>query len=125
ERVGGRQRSDDDRRTARDIAIRPRDDAAGSPVRRARFRYDVVADDAEACFHQVRRHRRAHDAKPDHAHRVLHAVRPPRLTAGLPAPAIFGILARKVKERAKGWTMPAYWVARSKVNDPVEYKKYT
>ena len=21
--------------------------------------------------------------------------------------------------------MPAYWVARSKVNDPVEYKKYT
>src|SRR3954447_10291342 len=24
-----------------------------------------------------------------------------------------------------GDTMPAYWVARSKVNDPVEYKKYT
>src|SRR6266481_5126560 len=22
-------------------------------------------------------------------------------------------------------TMPAYWVARSKINDPVEYKKYT
>jgi hypothetical protein len=21
--------------------------------------------------------------------------------------------------------MPAYWIARSKVNDPVEYKKYT
>ncbi len=21
--------------------------------------------------------------------------------------------------------MPAYWVARSKINDPVEYKKYT
>ena len=25
----------------------------------------------------------------------------------------------------KGNPMPAYWVARSKVNDPVEYKKYT
>ncbi len=24
-----------------------------------------------------------------------------------------------------GTVMPAYWVARSKVNDPVEYKKYT
>ncbi len=22
-------------------------------------------------------------------------------------------------------SMPAYWVARSKINDPVEYKKYT
>src|SRR6516162_1427934 len=22
-------------------------------------------------------------------------------------------------------TMPAYWVARSKINDPVEYKQYT
>jgi uncharacterized protein (DUF1330 family) len=43
----------------------------------------------------------------------------------LPAPAIFGILAREVKDAAKGRTMPAYWVARSKVNDPVEYKKYT
>ena len=21
--------------------------------------------------------------------------------------------------------MPAYWVARSKINDPIEYKKYT
>ncbi|MBN8919564.1 MAG: DUF1330 domain-containing protein, partial [Rhizobiales bacterium] len=21
--------------------------------------------------------------------------------------------------------MPAYWIARSKINDPVEYKKYT
>jgi uncharacterized protein (DUF1330 family) len=25
----------------------------------------------------------------------------------------------------KETSMPAYWVARSKVNDPVEYKKYT
>ena len=24
-----------------------------------------------------------------------------------------------------GTVMPAYWVARSKINDPVEYKKYT
>src|SRR5438309_11338367 len=24
----------------------------------------------------------------------------------------------------KGASMPAYWVARAKVNDPVEYKKY-
>src|SRR5213080_4618140 len=24
-----------------------------------------------------------------------------------------------------GGTMPAYWVARSKINDPVGYKKYT
>jgi uncharacterized protein (DUF1330 family) len=23
------------------------------------------------------------------------------------------------------FSMPAYWVARSKINDPVEYKKYT
>ena len=27
--------------------------------------------------------------------------------------------------RAQETTMPAYWVARSKINDPVEYKKYT
>jgi uncharacterized protein (DUF1330 family) len=26
---------------------------------------------------------------------------------------------------AGGKRMPAYWVARSKINDPVEYKKYT
>jgi uncharacterized protein (DUF1330 family) len=26
---------------------------------------------------------------------------------------------------AGGQRMPAYWVARSKINDPVEYKKYT
>jgi uncharacterized protein (DUF1330 family) len=26
---------------------------------------------------------------------------------------------------AKESIMPAYWVARSKINDPVEYKKYT
>src|ERR1700750_21293 len=26
---------------------------------------------------------------------------------------------------AGGRRMPAYWVARSKINDPVEYKKYT
>jgi uncharacterized protein (DUF1330 family) len=25
----------------------------------------------------------------------------------------------------EGQIMPAYWVARSKINDPVEYKKYT
>jgi uncharacterized protein (DUF1330 family) len=25
----------------------------------------------------------------------------------------------------EGHDMPAYWVARSKINDPVEYKKYT
>jgi uncharacterized protein (DUF1330 family) len=25
----------------------------------------------------------------------------------------------------KEFEMPAYWVARSKINDPVEYKKYT
>jgi uncharacterized protein (DUF1330 family) len=43
----------------------------------------------------------------------------------LPAPAIFGILARTVKDGARRAAMPAYWVARSKVNDPVEYKKYT
>jgi uncharacterized protein (DUF1330 family) len=27
--------------------------------------------------------------------------------------------------RTWGTAMPAYWVARSKINDPVEYKKYT
>jgi uncharacterized protein (DUF1330 family) len=26
---------------------------------------------------------------------------------------------------ARRKSMPAYWVARSKINDPVEYKKYT
>jgi len=26
---------------------------------------------------------------------------------------------------ARETSMPAYWVARSKINDPVEYKKYT
>jgi uncharacterized protein (DUF1330 family) len=25
----------------------------------------------------------------------------------------------------RGHDMPAYWVARSRINDPVEYKKYT
>jgi uncharacterized protein (DUF1330 family) len=31
------------------------------------------------------------------------------------------------RERPKGeeTKMPAYWVARSRINDPVEYKKYT
>jgi uncharacterized protein (DUF1330 family) len=43
----------------------------------------------------------------------------------LPAPAIFGILAREVKDGARGRMMPAYWMARSQVIDPVEYKKYT
>src|SRR6185503_17732614 len=28
-------------------------------------------------------------------------------------------------QRGRNSNMPAYWVARSKVNDPVEYKKYT
>ena len=28
-------------------------------------------------------------------------------------------------EESKGKFMPAYWVARSKINDPAEYKKYT
>jgi uncharacterized protein (DUF1330 family) len=35
---------------------------------------------------------------------------------------------RKVTRKASGSEdsiMPAYWVARSKINDPVEYKKYT
>jgi uncharacterized protein (DUF1330 family) len=50
---------------------------------------------------------------------------PPGYLRGLPAPAIFGILARAVKDGARRAAMPAYWVARSKVNDPVQYKKYT
>jgi uncharacterized protein (DUF1330 family) len=32
-----------------------------------------------------------------------------------------GTAAEDMKES----TVPAYWVARSKINDPVEYKKYT
>src|ERR1051326_1254098 len=28
-------------------------------------------------------------------------------------------------QRGRKRKMPAYWVARSKINDPVEYKKYT
>jgi uncharacterized protein (DUF1330 family) len=31
----------------------------------------------------------------------------------------------KTRSSTRGVTMPAYWVARSKINDPVEYKKYT
>src|SRR5215470_12927395 len=33
--------------------------------------------------------------------------------------------AGKQSATTEGDTMPAYWVARSKINDPVEYKKYT
>jgi uncharacterized protein (DUF1330 family) len=29
------------------------------------------------------------------------------------------------RDEARRRAMPAYWVARSKINDPVEYKKYT
>jgi uncharacterized protein (DUF1330 family) len=29
------------------------------------------------------------------------------------------------KQQRRKSKMPAYWVARSKINDPVEYKKYT
>jgi uncharacterized protein (DUF1330 family) len=37
-----------------------------------------------------------------------------------------GSIWAHVKETSiKETSMPAYWVARSKVNDPVEYKKYT
>jgi uncharacterized protein (DUF1330 family) len=33
---------------------------------------------------------------------------------------------RQVRAHAsEDTTMPAYWVARSKINDPIEYKKYT
>ena len=35
------------------------------------------------------------------------------------------ILRRSTGEAIRGHSMPAYWVARSKINDPVEYKKYT
>src|SRR5437762_12707904 len=38
--------------------------------------------------------------------------------------AIFSI-GRSMSKRGRKRKMPAYWVARSKINDPVEYKKYT
>jgi uncharacterized protein (DUF1330 family) len=36
------------------------------------------------------------------------------------AAAVFALIAGTAEE-----AMPAYWVARSRINDPVEYKKYT
>jgi uncharacterized protein (DUF1330 family) len=40
--------------------------------------------------------------------------------------ASFGQYEGRCPEGAiKEFAMPAYWVARSKINDPVEYKKYT
>src|SRR5690242_8194355 len=30
----------------------------------------------------------------------------------------------RVRDKGESTTMPAYWLARSKVNDPAEYKKY-
>src|SRR5437773_10158751 len=35
------------------------------------------------------------------------------------------IVSAAAGEVQKGARLPAYWVARSKINDPVEYKKYT
>src|SRR5712671_7931557 len=32
---------------------------------------------------------------------------------------------RRTRQGSRRLRMPAYWVARSKINDPVEYKKYT
>src|SRR5258708_23086230 len=45
-------------------------------------------------------------------------------------PYAFGVRPRCRGRQARAHasediTMPAYWVARSKINDPVEYKKYT
>src|SRR3979411_1282275 len=31
----------------------------------------------------------------------------------------------RLQRRSEDLTMPAYWVARSRITDPVEYKKYT
>jgi hypothetical protein len=31
----------------------------------------------------------------------------------------------RLRRASEDIAMPAYWVARSKINDPVEYKKYT
>jgi uncharacterized protein (DUF1330 family) len=47
-----------------------------------------------------------------------------------PAIHVFNFRAQDVDARDKRGhdgekAMPAYWVARSKINDPVEYKKYT
>jgi uncharacterized protein (DUF1330 family) len=39
------------------------------------------------------------------------------------SPAVVGNQAASTAIKEK--RMPAYWVARSKINDPVEYKKYT
>src|SRR5262249_32535337 len=36
-----------------------------------------------------------------------------------------GTVPRGRAHASEDITMPAYWVARSKINDPVEYKKYT
>jgi uncharacterized protein (DUF1330 family) len=35
-----------------------------------------------------------------------------------------GCAARRERQQGNP-TMPAYWIARSRINDPVEYKKYT
>jgi uncharacterized protein (DUF1330 family) len=36
-----------------------------------------------------------------------------------------GIAVLDNEQTSEDVPMPAYWVARSKINDPVEYKKYT
>jgi uncharacterized protein (DUF1330 family) len=40
-------------------------------------------------------------------------------------PAFAGMTVLRQARVSEDITMPAYWVARSKINDPVEYKKYT
>ncbi len=40
-------------------------------------------------------------------------------------PAFAGMTVLILQRVSEDITMPAYWVARSKINDPVEYKKYT
>jgi uncharacterized protein (DUF1330 family) len=46
-------------------------------------------------------------------------------TGGLDRIASIRFNSASCQGNSAGGGMPAYWVARSKINDPVEYKKYT
>jgi uncharacterized protein (DUF1330 family) len=49
----------------------------------------------------------------------------PRFAEAIAAGGVGGRVRLNTDHRERGNDMPAYWVARSKINDPVEYKKYT
>src|ERR1043166_5176969 len=49
----------------------------------------------------------------------------PRCGLARSPPAARNMAGSFIRAMQEAKRMPAYWVARSKINDPVEYKKYT